>query len=147
MKRVKRIVTALCILFPVFLLLVCSVILVGVTDDNDDGNPKHASGLGLSDKVREYAAFVGDTAAEYNIHEYEKYLLPKDDVSVMKLVKAADKISALIKCIEEEKTGNREFNHAKESTYKAIKNLGCDEADIFCKKFVPEYEKTLDELN
>ena len=75
MKRVKRIVTALCILFPVFLLLVCSVILVGVTDDNDDGNPKHASGLGLSDKVREYAAFVGDTAAEYNIHEYEKYLL------------------------------------------------------------------------
>ena len=75
MKRVKRIVTALCILFPVFLLLVCSVILVGGTDDNDDGNPKHASGLGLSDKVREYAAFVGDTAAEYNIHEYEKYLL------------------------------------------------------------------------
>lgn len=47
MKRVKRIVTALCILFPVFLLLVCSVILVGVTDDNDDGNPKHASGLGV----------------------------------------------------------------------------------------------------
>ena len=81
------------------------------------------------------------------VSEYEKYLLPKDDVSVMKLVKAADKISALIKCIEEEKTGNREFNHAKESTYKAIKNLGCDEADIFCKKFVPEYEKTLDELN
>lgn len=81
------------------------------------------------------------------VSEYEKYLLPKDDVSVMKLVKAADKISALIKCIEEEKTGNREFNHAKESTYKAIKNFGCDEADIFCKKFVPEYEKTLDELN
>ena len=58
MKRVKRIVTALCILFPVFLLLVCSVILVGVTDDNDDGNPKHASGLGLSDKVREYSTFT-----------------------------------------------------------------------------------------
>ena len=81
------------------------------------------------------------------VSEYEKYLLPKDDVSVMILVKAADKISALIKCIEEEKTGNREFNHAKESTYKAIKNFGCDEADIFCEKFVPEYEKTLDELN
>lgn len=81
------------------------------------------------------------------VPEYEKYLLPKDDASVMILVKAADKISALIKCIEEEKTGNREFNHAKESTYKAIKKLGCDEADIFCKKFVPEYEKTLDELN
>ena len=35
----------------------------------------------------------------------------------------------------------------KLTSYKAIKNLGCDEADIFCKKFVPEYEKTLDELN
>ncbi len=31
--------------------------------------------LGYLTKVREYAAFVGDTAAEYNIHEYEKYLL------------------------------------------------------------------------
>lgn len=80
-------------------------------------------------------------------HEYKKYLLPKEDASVMKLVKAADKISALIKCIEEEKTGNREFNHAKESTFKAIRELGCREAEIFCEEFVPEYEKTLDELN
>ena len=40
--------------------------------------------------------------------EYEKYLLPKEDASVMKLIKAADKISALIKCIEEEKTGRSE---------------------------------------
>lgn len=79
--------------------------------------------------------------------EYEKYLLPKEDASTMKLVKAADKISALIKCIEEEKTGNREFNHAGESTFKAIRELGCKEAEIFCEEFVPEYEKTLDELN
>ena len=76
-----------------------------------------------------------------------KYLLPKEDASVMKLIKAADKISALIKCIEEEKTGNREFNHAKESTFKAIRELECKEAEIFCEEFVPEYEKTLDELN
>ena len=80
-------------------------------------------------------------------HEYEKYLLPKEDKSVLKLVKAADKISALIKCIEEEKTGNKEFNHARQSTYKAIRKLDCEEADIFCKEFVPQYEKTLDELN
>ena len=79
--------------------------------------------------------------------EYEKYLLPKEDASVMRLIKAADKISALIKCIEEEKTGNREFNHAKESTFKAIRELECKEAEIFCEEFVPEYEKTLDELN
>lgn len=80
-------------------------------------------------------------------HEYEKYLLPKEDASVIKIVKAADKISALIKCIEEEKAGNREFNHAKESTYKSIRKLNCEEAEIFCKEFVPQYEKTLDELS
>ena len=75
MKRVKWIICALCILFPVFLLFICGVMLIGVSDESEDGDPVHASGLGLSDKVREYAAFVGDTAAEYNIHEYEKYLL------------------------------------------------------------------------
>lgn len=79
--------------------------------------------------------------------EYEKYLLPKEDASVMKIVKAADKISALIKCVEEEKTGNREFDHAKRSTFNAIKKLDCREADIFCEEFVAAYEKTLDELN
>ena len=71
MKRVKWIICALCILFPVFLLFICGVMLIGVSDESEDGDPVHASGLGLSDKVREYAAFVGDTAAEYNIHEYE----------------------------------------------------------------------------
>ena len=75
MKRVKRIIGTLCILFPVFLFLICGVMLIGISDEGEDGDPAHASGLGLSDKVREYAAFVGDTAAEYNIHEYEKYLL------------------------------------------------------------------------
>ena len=75
MKRVKRIIGTLCILFPVFLLFICGVMLIGLSDESEDGDPVHASGLGLSDKVREYAAFVGDTAAEYNIHEYEKYLL------------------------------------------------------------------------
>ena len=71
MKRVKRIIGTLCILFPVFLFLICGVMLIGISDDGEDGDPAHASGLGLSVKVREYAAFVGDTAAEYNIHEYD----------------------------------------------------------------------------
>lgn len=79
--------------------------------------------------------------------EYEQYLLPKEEDAVMKIVKAADKISALIKCIEEKKTGNMEFVHAEKSTYRAIMELGCEEAVIFCEEFLPEYEKTLDELS
>ncbi len=52
MKRVKRIIGTLCILFPVFLFLICGVMLIGISDDGEDGDPAHASGLGLSDKVR-----------------------------------------------------------------------------------------------
>ena len=59
MKRVKRIIGTLCILFPVFLFLICGVMLIGISDDGEDGDPAHASGLGLSDKVREYAALSG----------------------------------------------------------------------------------------
>lgn len=65
-----------------------------------------------------------------------------------RLVKAADKLSALIKCIEEEKTGNREFVKAKESTEQSIKAMACDypEVNDFINEFLPAYEKTLDEL-
>ena len=77
----------------------------------------------------------------------KKEVFPKTAKEILRIIKAADKISALIKCIEEEKTGNREFNHARESTFKAIRELECKEAEIFCEEFVPEYEKTLDELN
>lgn len=66
-----------------------------------------------------------------------------------RLVKAADKLSALIKCIEEEKTGNREFVKAKETIGKAVEKLGEELPEVkdFVKEFVPSFEKTLDELN
>ena len=66
-----------------------------------------------------------------------------------KLVKAADKLSALIKCMEEEKTGNKEFLKAKETIEKAVEKLGEDLPEVkdFVKEFIPSYAKTLDELN
>lgn len=79
---------------------------------------------------------------------YEEYFLETPHNSPnYKLVKAADRISALIKCIEEEKAGNREFINAKNSITQSIKELSCEEADIFIKEFLPMYELTLDELN
>ena len=77
---------------------------------------------------------------------YMPYLKADEDKDVMKLVKAADKLSALVKCIEEEKVGNREFVLAKKTTMDDIIALKCEEADIFCKEFLGAYEKTLDEL-
>jgi 5'-deoxynucleotidase len=64
-----------------------------------------------------------------------------------RLVKAADKLSALIKCIEEEKAGNTEFRSAKASIYRIIEDMKLKEVDIFMEEFLPAYSKTLDELN
>lgn len=62
------------------------------------------------------------------------------------LVKAADKISALIKCIEEKNSGNQEFRSAEKSTLAAIKEMNLPEADVFLEEFIDSYSLTLDEL-
>ena len=71
----------------------------------------------------------------------------EEDAYLWKLVKAADKLAALIKCIEEEKAGNTEFISAKKSIHKHIDALKLKEVDLFIKEFLPAYSKTLDELN
>ena len=58
-------------------------------------------------------------------------------------VKAADKLSALIKCIEERKMGNTDFFKAEQSTLDSIKNMGIAEADYFIEHFIPAYSMTL----
>lgn len=81
---------------------------------------------------------------------YEKIFFKSPDYEYeWKLVKAADKISAMIKCMEEEKTGNREFVKAKEATEKTLNELmdNLPEVTDFVKEFLPGYSKTLDELN
>lgn len=62
------------------------------------------------------------------------------------LLKAADHLSALIKCIEEEASGNTEFTGAKESQMLALQKLNCPAADYFAQHMLPCYAKTLDEL-
>lgn len=79
---------------------------------------------------------------------YESAFFPeKEDEYLWKLVKAADKISALIKCIEEKNAGNREFEIAFESTCKAIKKMELPEADAFLEEFIPSFYLSLDEQN
>lgn len=69
----------------------------------------------------------------------------ESDKELWKLVKAADKISALIKCIEETRMGNREFEIALKSQEKKIKEIDLPEVKFFCEKFLPAYYLTLDE--
>ncbi|MBO6215098.1 MAG: 5'-deoxynucleotidase [Lachnospiraceae bacterium] len=72
-----------------------------------------------------------------------------DEKYMRRLVKAADKISALIKCIDEEKSGNQEFKDAKVSTEKKIADIARElpEVDDFMMEFLPPYGSTLDQLS
>ena len=79
------------------------------------------------------------------LRESYRPLLHESDPDVARIVKAADKLSALIKCIEEERAGNLEFRKAKESTLAAIHELDCKPAEIFLQEFIPSYALTLDE--
>lgn len=62
------------------------------------------------------------------------------------LVKAADKLSAYIKCIEERKAGNNEFLSAEEQTKAALMDSDLPEVKYFMDHFIPAFEKNLDEL-
>ena len=79
--------------------------------------------------------------------EFAPLLIPqKEDDELWKLVKAADKISALIKCLEERKAGNSEFVKAGEGIKESIEKLDMPEAKVFIEEFLPAFELTLDEL-
>lgn len=79
---------------------------------------------------------------------YEAIFFPQEeDYYLWRLVKAADKLSALIKCIEEGKAGNTEFDSAEKSISKALADMNLREVEIFQNEFLPSYYKTLDELN
>ena len=70
----------------------------------------------------------------------------EQDEQLRRFVKAADKFSALIKCIEEMRMGNDEFKKAKETIQKSIDEMDMDEARVFKKEFLPSFNLALDEL-
>ncbi|MBQ8504388.1 MAG: 5'-deoxynucleotidase [Clostridia bacterium] len=109
-----------------------------------------------SEQMKKAYAEVEDMASEKllsmlpdDMREYYEsaFFKKEEDEYLWKLVKAADKISALIKCIEEKKAGNSEFIKALESTQKAIEDMKLPEADEFMKEFIPAFYLSLDEQN
>lgn len=80
---------------------------------------------------------------------YEAILRPVgDDAYVRRLVKAADKLSALIKCLGEANLGNGEFRSAEASTREKVAAMAEELPEVadFCRDFLPSYGATLDEL-
>ena len=68
-----------------------------------------------------------------------------EDEDLKVLVKAADKISAVIKCVEERHSGNGDFRKAEQTITKAIAQMGLPEADYFMREFLPSYGLTIEE--
>ena len=59
-------------------------------------------------------------------------------------MKAADKISALLKCLLEQRSGNTEFIKAREATEKSLHDMKCEEAEMFLSEYLESYGMVLD---
>ena len=87
----------------------------------------------LTDYLKEeYAPLVDSDLADSQLHIY---------------VKAADKLSALVKCREELKMGNTEFLKAERSTLEALEKIELPALKVFMEEFLPAFSLTLDELD
>ena len=75
-----------------------------------------------------------------------RHLVLEDDEEVNPIIKAADKLSAYIKCIEEQKAGNMEFDSAAKVTMESMAEMNLPELDWFIREALPAFSLTLDEL-
>lgn len=69
------------------------------------------------------------------------------DEELRAFVKAADRFSALIKCIDEMRMGNDEFKKAKETIEQSIRDMKLPEAEVFEREFLPAFSLPLDEMS
>lgn len=73
-------------------------------------------------------------------------LVMESDEDLNPIVKAADKLSAYIKCVEEQKAGNTEFDSAAEQTMQALHAMDRPELEWFLDQCLPAFSKNLDQL-
>ena len=78
---------------------------------------------------------------------FRPYVDADESSEEWKLVKAADRISAYLKCIEEEKMGNRDFSQAKNSVLESLLLNPMPEVQAFMREFVPSFTLSPDELS
>lgn len=95
-----------------------------------------------SNAVDQLISYLPDDLRE----EYSPLFSPQaEDEELWLLVKGADKLSALIKCIEERNMGNTDFLSAEKTTLNAVRSLEIPEVDVFLEEFIPAYCLTLDD--
>lgn len=101
----------------------------------------------IKDAYKKIEAIAEDELINLLPDDMQEKFLPiyHPDEETCRFIKAADKISALIKCIEEINMGNREFEAAKNSTLTALKEMNLPEVNIFLDEFIGSFYLTLDE--
>ena len=106
-----------------------------------------------SDDMRQTYALIEEDAVNRMLSKlppelsesYSRLLSPeKSDETIM--VKAADKLCALIKCVNERRSGNHEFDAAYTATINELRRLDIPEADWFIDNMLPAFELPIDEL-
>ena len=105
-------------------------------------------------EIRDAYKKVEHTAAKQLLSElpeemrgaYESVLIEQENED-WKYVKAADKLSAYIKCLEERDMGNTDFIKAEETIYQTLQNMKMEELDYFMEHFLPAFNETLDDIN
>ncbi len=78
--------------------------------------------------------------------ELEKSVMPDTDSYEYKIMKAADRLSAYVKCLEELRSGNSEFVKAKKSIQDDLLSRNMPEVNYFFEQFIASFEKSLDDL-
>lgn len=108
-----------------------------------------------SEEIRKAYAEVEDMAVEHLVSMLPEELRPayrelmtlsgQSDQALKAIVKAADRISAVIKCVEERQSGNRDFSKAEQTIISNIREMGLPEANYFLEEFLPSYGLTIEE--
>ena len=106
---------------------------------------------GIQDAYRELEAHAKeqllDMLPEDLRPHFAAYVQPDETTYVWKLVKSADRISAYLKCIEENKMGNRDFAQAEATILESLQANELPEVQDFMREFVPSFRLSPDELS
>ena len=104
---------------------------------------------GIKDAYKEVERIAGENLLDklpVELRHCYEHLVLEDDPEVTPTVKAADKLSAHLKCLEEQKAGNTEFDTAARQTWEAMKALNMPELDWFLDNCLGAFTLNLDQL-
>ena len=106
---------------------------------------------GIRDAYKEIERMASEKLLDYLPADFQEdfreLLFPDEESYEWRIVKAADRISAYVKCLEEYGFGNREFLTAQENIRASVSQLNMPEAEDFMREFAPSFMLPLDALN